>query len=93
MISALNHLQQLNGNKMKNYFLSILFFLIAPMLSFAQPDGATVETINGKKYYVHIVEQGNTLYGIQTLYKVKMEAILEANPGDWYLNLMRGKLV
>lgn len=65
---------------MKHYLLAFLFFLITPSLTFAQPEGAVVETINGKKYYVHIVEQGNTLYGIQNLYKVKMETILAANP-------------
>lgn len=80
MILALSHLQQLNGNKMKNYLLAFLFFIVAPVLTFAQPENAVVETINGKKYYIHIVEQGNTLYGIQTLYKVKMETILSANP-------------
>jgi len=65
---------------MKHYLLAFLFFLITPTLIFAQPEGAVVETINGKKYYIHIVEQGNTLYGIQNLYKVKMETILAANP-------------
>jgi len=65
---------------MKHYLLSLLFFLTTQTVLLAQPEGATVETINGKKYYVHIVEQGNTLYGIQTLYKANMESILAANP-------------
>ncbi len=65
---------------MKNYLLIVLFFLTTSKLSFSQPEGATVEIINGKKFYVHILEQGNTLYGIQTLYKVKLEDILSANP-------------
>lgn len=64
---------------MKQIFLSLLFVLTWAQL-FAQPDDAKVETINGKKYYVHIVEQGNTLYGIQTLYKTDMPTILQANP-------------
>lgn len=48
--------------------------------SYAQPADAKTETINGKKYYVHIVEQGNTLYGIQTLYKTDMQTLLQTNP-------------
>jgi LysM repeat protein/ABC-type branched-subunit amino acid transport system substrate-binding protein len=67
------------GIIMKHIFLSLLFVLTCVQL-FAQPDDAKVETINGKKYYVHIVEQGNTLYGIQTLYKTDMPTILQANP-------------
>lgn len=64
---------------MRQIFLSLIFVLTSVQL-FAQPADAKVETINGKKYYVHIVEQGNTLYGIQTLYKSDMAAILQANP-------------
>lgn len=67
------------GIVMKN-FLTAIFFVLGFLVS-AQPENAVVETINGKKYYVHIVEQGNTLYGIQTLYKTKIESILQANPG------------
>ncbi|MBI3135705.1 MAG: LysM peptidoglycan-binding domain-containing protein [Bacteroidetes bacterium] len=64
---------------MKQIFLTCIFCLgLIPLM--AQPENATVETINGKKYYVHIVEQGNTLYGIQTLYKTSMESLLQANP-------------
>ncbi|MBK8924651.1 MAG: LysM peptidoglycan-binding domain-containing protein [Crocinitomicaceae bacterium] len=61
--------------------LFFLTFILLSGLVFSQPENAPVETINGKKYYVHIVEQGNTLYGIQTLYKTNMDAILNANPG------------
>ena len=48
---------------------------------FAQPDNAQVETIGGKKYYIHIVQQGNTLYGIQQLYNTSMGSILTENKG------------
>ncbi|MEY3438952.1 MAG: hypothetical protein RL265_1537, partial [Bacteroidota bacterium] len=47
---------------MKN--LIFLLFLISTLHSFAQPENATIELINGKKHYVHIVESGNTLWGI-----------------------------
>ena len=49
--------------------------------AFSQPDNATVETINGKKYYVHFVEQGNTLYGIHKLYNTTIETLLAENEG------------
>ena len=68
----------MNGNKMKHYLFFMLFFTGSLVL--AQPEGAAIETMNGKQYYVHVVEQGNTLYGIQTLYKTSLEAILEVNP-------------
>lgn len=48
---------------------------------FSQPENATVETIDGKKYYVHIVEQGNTLYGIHQLYNTSIETLLAENEG------------
>lgn len=53
--------------------------MFTAFLSFAQPDNAVIQTINGKKFYVHTVEQGNTLYGIQQLYKVEMADIISAN--------------
>lgn len=66
---------------MKIKFLIIFFLVAIAKLSFSQPENAKIETIEGKQYYVHIVEQGNTLYGIQNLYHSDMEAILNANPG------------
>lgn len=66
-----------------SYRTLVVFLLVSVFGTglWAQPENAQVETVNGKKYYVHIVEQGNTLYGIQTLYKSNMEDILGANPG------------
>lgn len=50
-------------------------------MALAQPDNATTEMRNGKKYYVHVVKQGNTLYGIHQLYNVEISDILAANEG------------
>lgn len=62
--------------------IGLLIVLIGIALpTFAQPENAVVETINGKKYYAHIVQQGNTLYGIQQLYKTSVESILAENEG------------
>ena len=46
--------------------------------NFAQEAG--IETINGKAYRIHIVEAGNTLFGLQRLYNVSVEKIIEVNP-------------
>ena len=37
--------------------------------------------INGKKYYVHTVKSGDTLYSIAKTYKVEESAIRDNNPG------------
>lgn len=37
--------------------------------------------IGKKKYYVHIVQQGHTLYAISKVYSVSIEEITAANPG------------
>ena len=58
----------------------IVFFLFIGM-TFAQPADAQIETRNGKKYYVHVVKEGNTLYGIHRLYQVEISDILAANEG------------
>src|SRR5690606_30562004 len=61
--------------------ISLLFLLFFAQLSFAQPAGAEVEWKDGKKYYVHSVRAGNTLYGLTKLYAVDAESILADNPG------------
>ena len=47
----------------------------------AQPETHKTEVIDGKEYYVHFVQAGNTLWGIHSLYNVPVEDIVEANPG------------
>jgi LysM repeat protein len=63
---------------MKN-ILGLLFVLLAFQL-FAQPEGAEVEWKDGKKYYIHFVQAGNTLYGLTKLYKITAEEIVATNP-------------
>ena len=65
----------------KKFLNTCLLFLLFIGYSWAQPDNAQVETKDGKKYYVHIVEKGNTLYGIHRLYNVELEKILASNEG------------
>ncbi len=64
---------------MKN--LLIIAFVCLSSVLFAQPEGAKVETINGERVYVHVVQGGNTLWGIQQLYNVPVETIVRRNPG------------
>lgn len=58
---------------------SILLF--CTMSVFAQKDTLETELIAGKKYYIHIVQAGNSLWGIHKLYNVSVNEIVAANPG------------
>jgi LysM repeat protein len=51
------------------------------MSVFAQKDTLETELIAGKKYYIHIVQAGNSLWGIHKLYNVSVNEIVAANPG------------
>lgn len=61
------------------YLIGILLVFSMTIAS-AQPENAVVKTIEGKSYYVHAVQAGNTLYGIHKLYNTDLEKILNANP-------------
>ena len=76
MISAQNHLQQLNGNRMKRFLL--VLFLILGFQSFGQKYAKIGERA-GVKYYMHTVADGETLYGIQQIYGVEVEKIQNSN--------------
>ena len=59
----------------------ILFglFSLTSLLLNAQPGVAPTKTVDGEKFYVHQVEPGNTLWGLQQMYDVKVDAILKSN--------------
>ena len=63
---------------MRNFLLITL--LLHSVSSWAQPGVAPERDIDGKRYYVHSVEPGNTLWGLQQMYGVKVEEIMEVNP-------------
>lgn len=46
----------------------------------AQTDSLEVHQINGKSYYIHVVEPGNTLYSIYKKYNVPIDVIEKENP-------------
>jgi len=78
MILALNHLQLLNGNNMSKV-IGLIFMIFVSVVCLAQPGKADVETLNGKKYYVHFIEAGQTLYGLHQMYSVSVGDIAKAN--------------
>lgn len=66
---------------MKFIGLFLVVFFTFNITLFAQPGEVDIETRNGKKYYVHVVQAGNTLYGIHKLYNTPLEDILNSNEG------------
>ncbi len=54
--------------------------LFCSSILYAQPGSVPVETRNGKQYYVHTVEKGQTSYGISRLYTVGLNELFESNP-------------
>lgn len=63
---------------MRLLIVSIFFFQI--FIGFAQPGVAKEVVRNGKSYYEHKVEAGNTLWGLQRMYGVDVETIVAENP-------------
>lgn len=62
------------------FLLTLIIFFSINSLLFAQPDVSPQIEKDGKKYYVHTVEQGNTLWGLQQMYHVSSDEITKANP-------------
>lgn len=56
------------------FTLSVLSYV-----SFSQEKSTDVKTISGKKYYIHKVEKGQSLYAISKLYNVDINVILGEN--------------
>ena len=61
------------------YFL-FLFFLLCGFALFSQTKSTNIQTLNGKKYYLHKIEKGQSLYSISKLYQVKLDDIYAENP-------------
>ena len=60
-------------------FLRLLVCLLVSTISYAQEIGEEVR--NDTTFKVHVVEQGNTLYGLKQKYNTSIESIINANPG------------
>ena len=63
---------------MNKLIICLLIFL--PYFASAQPGVTPVVERNGKKYYEHLVESGNTLYGLQRTFGVAVDVIVAENP-------------
>lgn len=61
-------------------FVLIFNFQFSIDSCFAQTDSLKVHQINGKNYYIHVVEPGNTLYSIYKKYNVPIDVIEKENP-------------
>ena len=73
------------------YRLLIPFLFFISFSSMAQPGVANIVEIEGQKFYEHKVEAGNTLWGMQSMYGVPYQEIVEANPG--FEGLQEGEMV
>lgn len=64
------------------YFLFFIFFifLLCSFALFSQAKSSNIQTLNGKKYYLHKIEKGQSLYSISKLYQVKLDDIYAENP-------------
>lgn len=60
------------------YALSFIFTLSTLIFS-AQEKSSEIKTIGGKKYYIHKVEKGQSLYAISKIYNVDINVILAEN--------------
>jgi LysM repeat protein len=49
------------------------------LFSIAQEKSTDIKTISGKKYYIHKVEKGQSLYAISKLYNIDINVILAEN--------------
>ncbi len=61
--------------------IKVIFLTLVSWTHPAAPmDSLRMETINGKKFIIHQIDQKETLYGISKRYGVAITAILEQNP-------------
>ncbi len=62
----------------------LLYFLLLAGVAFGQavkiPISTDIQTRNGKQFYVHTVQKGQTLYSIARAYQVGLDEIYFANP-------------
>lgn len=68
--------------KLKNTYLNYTLSFFLCVFCFAlngQTKSTDVKTINGKKYYIHKVEKGQSLYAIAKTYGIDVNSILAEN--------------
>lgn len=60
-------------------FVLSFIFVFSSLIFSAQEKSSEIKTINGKKYYIHKVEKGQSLYAISKVYNVDINVILAEN--------------
>ncbi len=61
--------------------IKVIFLTLSSFIHPAAPaDSLRMETINGKRFIIHSIDEKETLYAISRRYGVPITAILEANP-------------
>ena len=63
------------------HFLFTALLIIISFVSFSQLEDVKIESRNGQRVYVHVIQKGNTLWGLHKLYDVPVEKIVAGNPG------------
>lgn len=76
-----NNLVHSNMNLLSRFTFLAFSFLLLNFSVFAQERSKKIETIDGKKYYMHTIEKGQTLFNIAKLYEVEKNDIILENPG------------
>ena len=64
---------------LNKYTLSCLFCLVS-LIYLAQTKSTTIQTIDGKSYYIHKIEKKQSLYAIAKLYNVTLDELYLINP-------------
>jgi len=64
--------------KHKYIFLCILF--LTTCLCFSQTKSNNIQSIDGKKFYIHKIEKGQSLYAVSKLYTVSLDQLYMLNP-------------
>jgi len=60
-------------------YFSLLVLCFVCLISFSQQKSTDIKSLNGKKYYIHKVAKGQSLYAISKLYNVDINLILAEN--------------
>jgi len=76
-INVIFELFQLMNKLKTTYIIFILCF--ASFIVRAQTKSTDIKTINGKKYYIHKVEKGQSLYAITKIYNIDINSVLVEN--------------
>lgn len=77
LVNEFNEMNQLQKAYFKHVLLCALCFALYSYQ--AQTKSKEVTTQNGKKYYIHKVEKGQSLYGIAKIYNIDVNSILAEN--------------